>query len=105
MNGPGAHLLYKYMRSLQPVSLPSSGARDPGEEGKIEWNYTKFLVNRQGVPVKRFKPAFDPADFESDVSPPQTSGSLNVIPGVLDLSFGCLKSGDILRVPWMFSRW
>ncbi len=28
----------------------------------------KFLVDRRGVPVKRFKPGFDPLDFESDVS-------------------------------------
>lgn len=27
----------------------------------------KFLVDRRGVPVKRFKPAFDPLDFEADV--------------------------------------
>lgn len=27
----------------------------------------KFLVDRDGQPVKRFKPAFDPLEFESDV--------------------------------------
>lgn len=30
-------------------------------------SYTKFLVGRDGVPVKRFNPAFDPAAFEADV--------------------------------------
>lgn len=34
---------------------------------RLEWNYVKFLVDRQGHAVKRFKPAFDPAEFEGDV--------------------------------------
>jgi glutathione peroxidase-family protein len=39
----------------------------PGAEpGAIEWNYTKFLVDRQGQAIARYKPAF--TDFEADVS-------------------------------------
>lgn len=30
-------------------------------------SYTKFLVDRDGVPRKRFKPGFDPLEFEADV--------------------------------------
>ena len=30
-------------------------------------NYVKFLVDRNGKPVKRFGPGFDPLDFEGDV--------------------------------------
>ena len=30
-------------------------------------SYTKFLVDRDGVARKRFKPGFDPLDFEADV--------------------------------------
>ena len=33
----------------------------------MEWNYVKFLVDREGLPVQRYKPAFDPLDFEGDV--------------------------------------
>ena len=33
-------------------------------------NYTKFLVDRNGQPVKRLKPAFDPVELERDVSAP-----------------------------------
>lgn len=47
--------------------MPSSGPRPPGEPGRIEWNYTKFLVGRDGTARKRFKPGFDPSDFEADV--------------------------------------
>jgi len=65
VNGPTAHPLYKYLRSKQPRSLPSSYSRPGGDS--IEWNYVKFLVDRNGQPVKRFGSAFNPADFESDV--------------------------------------
>lgn len=69
VNGEDAQPLYKFLRAAQPVSQPSSkGTGNPfGEPGAIEWNYTKFLVDRNGRPVKRYKPAFDPAEFEDDV--------------------------------------
>lgn len=67
VNGAGAHPLYKYMKSVQPLSLPGSGSPSGGK-GDIEWNYTKFLVDRKGQPVRRYKSIFDPLDFEGDVS-------------------------------------
>ena len=66
VNGPLAHPIYKYLRGQQPQSFPRQGTR-PLRAGDIEWNYTKFLVDRNGQAVKRFKPSFDPADFEKDV--------------------------------------
>lgn len=66
VNGPGAHPLYKYMRSVQPTSLPGRGPA-VGEKGAIEWNYTKFLVDRKGQPIRRYNSIFDPSDFEGDV--------------------------------------
>lgn len=68
VNGTNAHPLYKLLKQQQPTPLPSSQAtRIGGEPGAITWNYEKFLCDRRGVPVKRFKPAFDPVDFEGDV--------------------------------------
>lgn len=67
VNGGGTHPIYQILKRQQPVSVPSSGPRPPGEPGRIEWNYTKFLVDRDGVARKRFKPSFDPLDFEADV--------------------------------------
>jgi len=71
VNGEDAHPLYKYLKTAQPVSQPGSkgpGFGSPfGDAGAIEWNYTKFLVDRQGQPVKRYKPGFDPLEFEDDV--------------------------------------
>ena len=66
-NGPDANPLYKYMKAEQPIELPSSQGPPPGEPGKLTWNYVKFLIDKNGKPVKRFKPAFDPKEFEGDI--------------------------------------
>ncbi len=66
-NGPDAHPLYKYMKAEQPIELPSSQGAPPGEKGVLTWNYVKFMIDRNGKPVKRFKPGFDPLEFEGDV--------------------------------------
>lgn len=70
VNGSNTHPLYQLLKRQQPVSLPSSQGPVRGlgqEEGSIEWNYVKFLVDRSGHAVKRYKPSFDPLDFEKDV--------------------------------------
>lgn len=68
VNGKDADPLYQFLKQAQPVSLPNStGYKRPGEPGIIEWNYTKFLVDRNGQAVKRLKPAFDPLEMEKDV--------------------------------------
>uniref|UniRef100_A0A061S1V9 Glutathione peroxidase n=1 Tax=Tetraselmis sp. GSL018 TaxID=582737 RepID=A0A061S1V9_9CHLO len=68
VNGKGADPLYKFLKERQRVSLPnSSGFSPPGEPGAIEWNYVKFVVDRNGQPAKRLKPSFDPMELERDV--------------------------------------
>eukprot|EP00966_Prymnesium_polylepis_P264787 6116837-Prymnesium_polylepis.1 len=53
VNGPHAQEVYKFLRSSD-----DGGSTD----GEIEWNFTKFVVGRDGVVLKRFgqevKPAF-----------------------------------------------
>ena len=51
------------------LRLDHSSAWKPGDKGRIEWNYVKFLVNRDGQPLRRYGSQFDPLDFESDVCP------------------------------------
>lgn len=67
VNGPRAHPVYQLLRKQQPRSFPSQGARVGGKKGDLEWNYVKFLVARDGKAVRRYKPSFDPLDFEDDV--------------------------------------
>lgn len=45
VNGAGAHPLYKFLTSSKPGIL--------GTEA-VKWNFTKFLISRDGVPIKRF---------------------------------------------------
>jgi glutathione peroxidase len=58
VNGPGAHPLYRFLKHARPGIL--------GFEA-IKWNFTKFLVNGEGVPVKRFAPADKPETLEPTI--------------------------------------
>lgn len=57
VNGDEALPLYKYLKSKQGGFLGSF----------IKWNFTKFLVDRQGIPVKRYSPNSVPNSFKKDV--------------------------------------
>lgn len=50
VNGKDAHPLFRYLKK----ELPGTAG------GIIKWNFTKFLVDRQGRPVRRFSPQTEP---------------------------------------------
>jgi glutathione peroxidase len=54
VNGKNAHPIYKYLKK-QLNSLWGS---------RIKWNFTKFLIDASGKPVKRFAPATRPAEID-----------------------------------------
>jgi len=58
VNGAGTHPLYQFLKSEKPGVL--------GTEA-IKWNFTKFLVDRNGQVRKRFAPNDKPEDLEADV--------------------------------------
>jgi glutathione peroxidase len=58
VNGAGAHPLYSYLKTARPGIL--------GLEA-IKWNFTKFLVDNQGLPIKRFAPTDKPENMAADV--------------------------------------
>lgn len=57
VNGKNEHPLYKYLKDNCPV--------DTGK--KIKWNFTKFLVDREGNIVNRFGPSEKPSSFEEEI--------------------------------------
>jgi glutathione peroxidase-family protein len=57
VNGSDAHPLWKWMKDQQGGFLGSF----------IKWNFTKFLVNKQGEVVKRFGPKEEPNSAEADI--------------------------------------
>jgi glutathione peroxidase len=58
VNGANAHPLYKYLTSEKPGIL--------GTEA-IKWNFTKFLIGKDGEPVKRYASAATPVSLEGDI--------------------------------------
>lgn len=57
VNGANAHPLFNYLKKELGGLLGS----------KIKWNFTKFLIDREGKPVKRFAPITKPESMEKDI--------------------------------------
>lgn len=58
VNGDDAHPLYKYLTHEKPGIL--------GTEA-IKWNFTKFLIGRDGEPIARYAPTTTPEALVPDV--------------------------------------
>ena len=58
VNGDDADPLFKYLKSSQKGILGSE---------KIKWNFTKFLVNRDGKVVARFASTVKPENLIKDI--------------------------------------
>ena len=58
VNGAGAHPLFKHLKAAAPGLLGSEA---------IKWNFTKFLVARDGAVFKRYAPRTAPAHLEGDI--------------------------------------
>ena len=58
VNGPQAHPLYKWLSAEAPGLLGSKS---------IKWNFTKFLVGKDGQVIRRYAPLDKPADLAKDI--------------------------------------
>lgn len=58
VNGPAAHPLYRYLKTERRGLLGSTA---------IKWNFTKFLVDRQGQVLGRYGSSHTPAALEGDI--------------------------------------
>jgi len=58
VNGDNAHPLFSYLKTQAPGILGSKS---------IKWNFTKFLINRQGQVIKRYAPTTKPEDITTDI--------------------------------------
>ena len=54
----------KNKMAMKAISKISSSAKKPGD---IKWNFTKFLIDREGNVVKRYSPTCKPEDIEADI--------------------------------------
>ena len=80
-NGPNADPIYKFLKSIRAKDdAPDAeiaklrellakhnlaGAQEPGD---IEWNFTKFLIDRDGNIVKRFHPTTTPETIDAEIA-------------------------------------
>jgi glutathione peroxidase len=58
VNGAAAHPLFKFLTAALPGVLGTQA---------IKWNFTKFLLNKAGEPVKRYASMTTPADLAEDI--------------------------------------
>ena len=77
VNGPNTAPLYAWLKTQKPedkggqkfkellLKLASLGEKREGND--IKWNFTKFLVNREGEVVERFAPSVAPSEIADDI--------------------------------------
>lgn len=58
VNGDSTHPLYVYLKKERKGFLGS---------GVIKWNFTKFLIDRQGEVIQRFAPTTVPEDIAAEI--------------------------------------
>ena len=58
VNGDNTHPLYQYLKAEAKGLMGSE---------KIKWNFTKFLVNRNGEVIKRYAPNTEPKAIAADI--------------------------------------
>ena len=79
VNGANAQPIFEYLKTQAPteeyVGLKAKASaamfktisKSVEKDSDIKWNFTKFLVSRDGSAVKRFAPTTAPEDFEKDI--------------------------------------
>ncbi|MBK9010366.1 glutathione peroxidase [Novosphingobium sp.] len=59
VNGPGASPLYDWMKKEAPGVMGTKS---------VKWNFTKFLIGRDGKVVRRYAPTDKPESLEKDIA-------------------------------------
>ncbi len=79
VNGANAHPLFEYLKSQAPdeeykglkakatYTLLKGISKSVEKDSDILWNFTKFLISRDGTSIKRFPPTATPEAMEDDI--------------------------------------
>ncbi len=78
--GENAHPIFKYLTQQVPneevhglkdratMKMVDALSKSEGrEEGGVRWNFTKFLISKDGSIIKRFAPVAKPEEMEADI--------------------------------------
>jgi glutathione peroxidase len=58
VNGPNTHPLYQFLKKKE---------LDPAGKSDIGWNFNKFLINREGLPLKRYVSQVKPEEIDAEI--------------------------------------
>ena len=79
VNGAAAEPIFEYLKAQAPTeeykglkakatrTLLKTLSKSVEKDSDILWNFTKFLISKDGETIKRFAPTTDPKDFEKDI--------------------------------------
>ena len=79
VNGPDAQPIFEYLKAEAPSeeysglkakaakTLFKALSKSVEKDSNIKWNFTKFLISKDGRTIKRYAPTTAPKDFEKDV--------------------------------------
>ena len=79
VNGANANPVFEYLKAAAPTEeykgLKAKAAhamlkrisKSVEKESDILWNFTKFLISKDGEIIKRFAPTVEPKDFEQEI--------------------------------------
>ena len=79
VNGPAAAPIFEYLKAQAPTEeyngLKAKAAKtlfkaistSVEKDSDIKWNFTKFLISKDGQTTRRYAPTTEPKDFEKDV--------------------------------------
>lgn len=79
VNGADAHPIFEYLKSQAPTEeykglkakaaqkLFKSISKSVEKESDIKWNFTKFVISRDGTVIKRYAPTTTPEQMEKDI--------------------------------------
>ena len=79
VNGPNADPIFEYLKSVAPTeeykglkakathTMLKGLSKSVEKDSDILWNFTKFLINRDGTVVKRYAPTTTPENIEKDI--------------------------------------
>jgi len=79
VNGENADPIFVYLKEQAPAEeykgLKAKASKalfkrisdSAKSESDIQWNFTKFLISKDGQTVKRYAPVVEPKDFEQDI--------------------------------------
>jgi glutathione peroxidase len=58
--GPDDGFLYEHVRNTRPEAIGTD---------EIKWNFTKFLIDRDGTVIRRYEPTVAPEEIRADLDP------------------------------------